>query len=187
MTFLPEGTKIPQGKSLYMKFSEPENRFRVLGESIVGYELWVNGKPVRKHNESEFTKDELENADINKFTNKKKEPAYFWAFPVYNYQTKQVEILEVTQITVMRGIEDYYFDKDYADPIEYDLIVVRDDSGDKTQYRVKAKPPVAIDPGIKQLYKDMHINLNALFEGTDPFSSEKQEKGKVNIDDIPDF
>lgn len=109
-TFLPEGTSIPTGQSNYMKLSEPENKFRVLGSAITGFELWVKGKPIRNKSKDAFTPEQLENADINKFTGKKKIPQYFWAFPVYNYQTKNIEILELTQVTIMRGIDDYLKD-----------------------------------------------------------------------------
>ncbi len=169
-SFLPEGTTIPKGESKYMRFEQPENRFRVLSSAIVGYELWVEGKPQRRKTAEEFTSEQLLKADINRFTNKKKTPQYFWAFVVFNYQTQNIEILEVTQVTVMRGIEDYLNDTDYGDPKGYDLIVVRDDSGERVEYRVKAKPPVKTDLAVLKAYEDMTINLNALFEGTDPFA-----------------
>jgi len=173
MSFLPEGEQIPASNGKYTKFVEGENRFRVLSSAITGWELWVEGKPVRRKDKSEFTTDQLAKADINKFTGMKKVPQYFWAFLIWNYQTEQVEILEVPQVTIMRGIEDYLKDADYGnDPKEYDLIVIRDESGEKVEYRVKAKPPKAMDEGIKEFAKDMKINLNALYKGEDPFATE---------------
>lgn len=174
--FLPEGTSIPKGQSNYMKLSEPENKFRVMGSAVTGFELWVKGKPVRNKTKEEFTPEQLANADINKFTGKKKIPQYFWAFPVFNYQTKNIEILEVTQVTVMRGIDDYLKDEDYGDPKKYDLNVIRDDSAERVEYRVKAKPPKAIPNEIKEAYNSMTINLLALFKGENPF------EGKEDID-----
>jgi len=87
--FLPDGETIPKGESNYMKFSEPENRFRALDSAITGYELWVSGKPVRRKT-NEFSSEEMDRADVNKFTGKKKTPQYFWAFPVFNYQTNKI-------------------------------------------------------------------------------------------------
>jgi len=173
--FLPEGTSIPAGQSNYMKLSEPENKFRVLGSAITGFELWVKGKPVRNKSKDQFTPEQLENADMNKFTGKKKVPQYFWAFPVYNYQTKNIEILELTQVTVMRGIDDYLKDEDYGDPKKYDLNVIRDEATDRVEYRVKAKPPKAISKEIEDLYSTMSINLKALYKGEDPFKKELNE------------
>jgi len=169
MAFLPKGTEIPV--SNYFKFTEEENRFRVLGSAIVGFELWVQGKPVRRKSLAEFTSEQLDNADINTYNKKKKTPQYFWAFPVYNYKEKKIGIQEVTQVTIMRGIEDYLKDEDYGkEPQKYDLIVIRDDTGERTKYRVKAKPPKEIDEGIAILFEDMHIDMNKLYSGGDPFS-----------------
>lgn len=186
MSFLPEGTTIPVSEGKYMRFSEPENRFRVLDSAITGYLLWVGGKPLRRKDKSEFTINELANADIDKFKGTKRVPQYFWAFPVWNYQTEQVEILEVKQLTVMKGIDDYLNDPDYGkDPKEYDLIVIKDDSKDKVEYRVKAKPPKPMDEGIKKFYQDMHINLNALYDGDDPFAGDKEfELTDEQLDEI---
>src|SRR4051812_1123881 len=110
--FLPEGETIPQGASNYMKLSEPENKFRVLDSAITGYELWVSGKPKRFKSVNDFTEADLVNADINKFTGNRKTPQYFWAFPVFDYKNEKIAILEVTQVSVMRGIEDYLNDPD---------------------------------------------------------------------------
>ena len=173
--FLPkDAPEIPASESLYMKFAEKENRFRVMGSAIVGFELWVGGKPKRKKFANEFSTEDLDNADTNRFTNKKKTPQYFWAFPVFNYQTERIEILEVTQVTIMRGIDDYLEDEDYGkDPKKYDLVVTRDESGDRVEYRIKAKPPKEMDEGIVQMYKDTDIDLEALYRGDNPF--EKKE------------
>lgn len=183
MTFLPKNYTIPTGESHYFKFVEGENRFRILSNAIVGFELWVEGKPLRKKEKDQFTPEELAKADINKFTGKKKLPQAFWAFPVYNYQTQQIEILEIVQVTIMRGMKDYLQDEDYGEnPQKYDFIVVRDESGDKTEYRVKAKPPKKLDEGIVELYKEIDINLEALYEGKDPF----KEIEEVTAEDVPE-
>jgi len=183
MSFLPDGEVIPAGASNYMKFTDPENRFRVLDSAITGYELWVEGKPIRNKRKEDFTLEQLSNADINKFTGKRRLPQYFWAFPVYNYKSEKIEILEVTQMGVMNGIKDYLEDPDYGDPKEYDLIAIRDDEQDPVKYRVKAKPPKELDPEISKQYRNMNINLAALYKGDDPFKGDEVE---VNVDDIPE-
>ena len=181
MSFLPTDYSIPAKDSSYMKFIEGKNQFRVLDSAIVGFELWVGGKPVRRKGANEFTSNQLANADTNTFTGKKKTPQYFWAFPVFNYQTEKVEILEVRQVTIMRGMEDYLRDDDYGkDPKKYDFVVVRDEAGEKVEYRVNVKPPKELDEGILKLYKDLNINLNALFTGADPFAGEKLDVDEID-------
>lgn len=176
-TFLPEGEEIPQGVGRYMKFDEGDNQFRILSSAVTGWGLWIDGKPIRKMGRNaEFSKEDLENADINKFTGKRKTPQYFWAFPVWNYKTEQVEILEVTQKGVLNGIQDYLNDSDYgAQPWKYDLIVVRDESNDRVDYRVKAKPPKDMPVEASEAFSNTTIDLNALFTGDNPFASTEQQ------------
>jgi hypothetical protein len=40
-------------------------------------------------------------------------------------------------------------------------------------------PKEKLDPGITQLYKDMNINLEALFTGDDPFAPAKVSKDEL--------
>lgn len=176
MTFLPDGIEIPQKNDGYLKFELGDNRFRVLDSAIVGFKLWVQGKPRRTKTADQFTPEELRTADINKFTGKRKTPEYFWAFPVWNYKVNKVQILEVTQVTIMRAMEGYLADEDYGkDPTQYDFIIAQNKgANDKVEYSVRAKPPKPLDEGIEATYKEMKINLDALYAGGDPFSSEPE-------------
>ena len=170
-SFLPDGYQIPEPTTGYMKYKRGENKFRILDSAIVGHELWVEGKPLRKRKKDEFTPDELAKADTNKYTGKQRVPTAFWAFPVYNYEAKQVQILEVTQVTIMRGIESYLSDEDYGkDPKKYDLVVVQYEAETgKIEYSVKPKPPKEMEEGIFQYYSDLGIKIEVMFEGGDPF------------------
>ena len=69
--FLPKGYKIPEATTGYLKYKIGENKFRILDSAIVGYELWVEGNPIRNKKKDEFTPEELSNADTNKFTGNK--------------------------------------------------------------------------------------------------------------------
>lgn len=184
--FLPDGTKIPDAPSHYLKFKSGDNKIRVIGSAITGNELWVEGKPVRKRANELFTKEELANADVNKFTGKKRAPVYFWAFPVYDYASEDVKILEITQRSVLEGIQGYLDDEDYgSDPKKYDLVIKKDDETDPVSYTVRAKPPKALDKGVSEYCKDIvaNINMDALYEGDDPFSTDFTAKEKAEIDE----
>ncbi len=179
--FLPEGHTVPDlGTSGYMKFKDGDNKIRVLGSAIVGYELWVEGKPLRRKVKN-FSVGELEKADINKFTGKQKEPTYFWAFPVWNYQEGKVQILEITQASVINGIENYLSDDDWGSPFEYDLVIVRE-SEPKVSYSVKAKPHKKLDEAIMKEYQKLSIDVSRLYEGENPFNAGEH----VSPDEIPE-
>lgn len=169
--FLPQGTEIPKGKGEnYMKFSGSENRFRILGKALVGWELWINNKPVRNTDKG-FTLEQIDGADINKYTGLPRTPQNFWAFPVYNYQEKKVQILEITQTTIMRGIEGCMTDPDYGkDVTQYDFVVVKTGKDRDVEYTVRPKPPKLVSEDILDAYEKVTIDLEAMLRGEDPFA-----------------
>ncbi len=185
--FIPEDTEIPKPKSNYMTFQPEENRVRILSTSIIGYKLWTGGKPIRKVTEDEFTVEELAQADINKFTGEKRSPQYFWAFIVYNYATKGVEILEITQTTIMKPIKAILRDEDFGRDIKkYDLVVVQDAEQDPVVYSVRPKPPKPLDKGIQAYCDELvpKIDLHKLYKGEDPFADQQQKEEEEF--DVPD-
>src|SRR5687768_4275026 len=96
--FLPEGYKTPEIKSNYMEFEEGQNAIRILSSAIVGYEWWVDveeggRKPIRVR-----TADEVP-TEVKNATDREDKAKHFWAFTVFNYKTKSIQILELKQQT----------------------------------------------------------------------------------------
>lgn len=173
--FLPEGYKPPESKSGYMKFTDGENRFRVLGSAITGYECWIDTadggrKPLRFKMDQKFTEADLKGSKLE-------DVKHFWAFPVWNYATESVQILEITQVTIQKAIRALVNNPKWGLPQEYDLVVTR--TGDKllTEYNVTPNPKEVLPDHIKALHKDTYINLDALFSGNNPF-----EEANENVD-----
>lgn len=168
MSFLPENYDIPDSSGGYMKFKEGENRFRVLASPIVGWEYWVSDadgkrKPLRKRMNNPFTTAEVEDPE---------EIKHFWAMPVYNYADKQIVILEITQKGIQKKIKAYANDEDWGSPIGYDLVVTKSGEGLNTEYEVIAKPAKPVEKEITEAFMDMQINLEALYDGADPFAKQ---------------
>jgi len=155
--------EIPAGSGNYMKLNKPEQTFRILDDPIMGTIGWLNKKPTRKPIGEAMSVTEVDDPS---------EIKYFWAMPVYNYDEKQIQILEVTQKTILKAIQSYAKDEDYGDPKGYDIKVIGTGEGLERRYQVTPKPPKKIDEAITQLYKDMNIKLDALFDGGDPFKGE---------------
>jgi hypothetical protein len=170
--FLPEGYEVPVSSN-YMKLQQGENRFRVLDSAIIGQEFWIETKdgrkPVRKHKDEAISPNEL-GADAT--------IKHFWAFPVYNVNAKKVQILELTQKSIMNAVNNLVKSEDWGNPKEYDIIVTKEGEGMQTEYHVVPTPKKKLDAGIVQLYKDMNIDINQLFDGDDPFKT-----GIKTIDD----
>lgn len=185
MNFLPKGYKAPETGN-YMKLQQGKNKFRILSEAIVGTEIWEedsdgNKKPVRFRPDDSIPVDKYDTGDAR----------HFWAFVVYNRNADKIQILEITQKTIQRALKALAEDEDWGNPQNYDITITRKGEGMDTEYTVMPGQKSEISDEIKKEYKEADINLEALFDGEDPFASSKSEvvTGKdeedVDIDDIP--
>lgn len=158
--FLPSNYEVPQSEGNYMKLKQGSNTLRVLSSAIVGYEYWnKESKPIRSR--VPFT----ETPDDAKLDNGQFKPKHFWAFLVYNYDAKKVQILEVTQSTIQSAIEALVKNPKWGTPLKYDICITREGEKLDTEYAVVPEPhsdaPVLNIPP---------VNLEALFSGADPFA-----------------
>lgn len=158
--FLPKNYEVPSSEGNYMKLKIGENRFRVLSSAIIGYEYWTkDNKPVRSRTLWEEVPEDARLDDGNF------RPKHFWAFLVYNYEAKKVQILEITQKTIMAAMQAYVKNPKWGDPKTYDFSITGEGEGMNREYATIAEPhsdsPVANPP---------HIDLTVLYEGGDPFA-----------------
>lgn len=161
--FPEEDYKLPE-TSNYMKFIEGENPFRVLSSAIVGYEYFnKDNKPIRSKEAFEITPSDIKKDGTVK---------HFWAFVVWNYNSKKIQILELTQKGIMKTIQAYIKNPKWGNPRGYDFIVSKTGSGLDTEYATSVNPKDEINAEIVEKYNAMNVNLEALYEGADPFASE---------------
>lgn len=181
MSFLQKGYQIPKQESGYMKLEEGDNTFRVLSSAITGWEWWIDDPKNKEKRKPLRVKDQAEIPD----NALRADPKHFWAFAVWNVEEERVQILELTQRTIMTAIERLVRNEKWGDPKEYDITVFR--SGKElndTNYTVTPNPKEKLDPGIVKMYKDMKIDLEALYRGDDPFASRAGEE--VSADEVPE-
>ena len=179
--FLPPDYEVPSSRENYMRFEEGDNKFRILCSPIIGWEAWVSDeqggrKPIRQPMDKPFSVDQVDAPEDIK---------HFWAMVVYNYNLKKIQILEITQKGIQKSIKALARDEDWGTPLNYDLVVVREGKDKSTTYSLNPKPAKKIDPGIARLYKNMQIDLYALYEGKDPFAN-KEENISVDPKDVPE-
>lgn len=163
-TFLPTDYKVPTSSN-YLKLSEGEHTFRVLSSAIVGYEYFnTENKPVRSREAFEEVPQDLkEGGRINPF----------WAFVIYNYDEKRIQILEITQKTIMLPMKALVDNKKWGNPKLYDITITRKGTGmQDTEYAVMPNPHTEIAPDIASAFMAKKVNLDALFTGQDPFSND---------------
>lgn len=174
--FLPDGYKIPEQPSKYLKFEDGENKIRILSPALLGWEYWIDDpeekgkrKPIRVRTEDELPED------IKKLTGRER-AKHFWAFTVWNYQMETVQILEITQVTIMRLIEGLYKSRSWGDVKKYDIIINRTKTGSKdrdVEYSIVPEPKKELSKEIKDKVSAMPVILEALFENGDPFALEE--------------
>ncbi|MFA6314946.1 MAG: hypothetical protein WC648_01070 [Candidatus Paceibacterota bacterium] len=162
--FLPVDYKIPE-TSNYMKFQDGDNAFRILSSAITGSEYFkADNKPVRSKEPFDTIPDDIKKGGAVKT---------FWAFLVWNYEAKRIQILELTQKGIMKTIQSYTKNPKWGNPKEYDFIVTRTGSGMDTEYAITVNPKFPLDEVVTAQYEKMSVDLNALYEGLDPFSVDK--------------
>lgn len=183
--FLSDDYKVPS-TSRYMKFQAGENRFRILGSfsdhtAIMGMEYWKTTpeggrKPVRVIMGTQVPITELEEKEDGELDM----PKHFWALPVYNYQEGIIQILEITQKTIMNAIKDLSRNKKWGNPLDYDITVTKTGEKFETKYTVMPDPKEPISDAVKEAKKNTKIDIQALFSGEDPWSTEE----KVDVDEV---
>lgn len=171
-SFLPDGYEVPkQSGGAYMKLKQGANKFRILSAPIIGWEYWTQErKPVRaKERWSTIPVD----ADIS--GERGWNPKHFWAFVVWNFEDKQVQILQLTQSTILSALQELVQSEEWGDPRHYSITINRKGEKLDTEYSVVPSPAKETPPDILKQYQDKKINLNALYEGKNPFEAEERD------------
>lgn len=172
--FLPEGyDKIPSS-SRYMKLQDGKNTFRVLTSAVTGWVYWNTGnKPVR-------LKDRPSGRPLDMRADEDETVKHFWAFAVWNYTEKMVQVLEITQKQIMTGLKALVDDDNWGDPKNYDITITRSGSGFDTEYITQGVPPKPMDPKIAEEFARNPVNLTAIFNGGDPFAGKPATEEAVD-------
>lgn len=178
--FLPNGYDVPNNEGKYMKLENGENRFRILCSPILGYEWWVNENgDIRQKDEKSEKGDKPVRIKMDGTMPADAGEVYkhFWIMVVWNYKSEKVQILQINQATIQRPLRALAKDEDWGSPVGiegYDILITRTGEKLTTEYSVIAKPKKKLDEGIMKMYEDMNIDLNAIYEGKDPFKTSEE-------------
>jgi len=161
MQFLPQDYEAPRSGGSYMKIQQGENKIRILTQPILGWEEWnKEKKPVRYRFDQK----------PDKALDSKNPPRHFWAFVVWNYQEEQIQILEVTQAGIRKGIECLTKDADWGAPFFYDIKIFKEGEEMKTKYTVNPLPHKPVASHIIDAFHEKPCKLDAMFDNDDPFA-----------------
>lgn len=155
------------GARRYIKLESGENKIRLLSDPITGYIGWIEEdgkrKPVR-------SKDKPEGDNLAIFEEGVKP---FIATVAWDYRDNQLKVFETDKATIIKGIKSLAEDEDYGDPQGYDLKIKKEGEDKMTRYTVLAAPCKPISKEIKEAFESTTVNLNALYDGGDPFAVEE--------------
>lgn len=161
MSFLPDNYETPRSPSPYMKLQDGENKIRILSAPILGWEDWKDNKPIR-----------FRMADKPALPVDMKKPIrHFWAFIVWSYAEQQVKILQLTQKRVQEAIKNLSKDEEWGSPYTYDIKITRTGKNLECEYGVNPIPHKPVSDAIKKAFFERRCNLDALFDGLDPFDA----------------
>lgn len=175
---IPKGTEIPKSSGQFAKFQDGKNRFRFLSDFVVGWEGWKDKKPFR--HEGQVCRITSDQVDLNQ--NGRPNINYFWAAAVWNYNEKRVQVLEITQKTIMEVLKNLEESTDWGDLKTYDVEITRTKTGDKTNYTTVGIPHKVLPTEVVKEYEESKIDLRKLFSGEYPMETPSKE---VNPDEIP--
>ena len=175
---IPKDIKIPRS-SQFGKLKDGVNKFRVLSDIIFGWEGWKDNKPFR--HEGEVCKIKPEQVDLNQ--NGKPNINYFWAMVVWNYQDKAIQVLELTQKTIMTPLYDLEQHEDWGDLKNYDVQIKKEKVGDKTTYTTLGIPPKPISKEINDAFEATEVKLEKIFENEYPMPTDDGDE--IDKEDNP--
>ena len=143
-------------------------KVRIIGQHIEGWLYWTADNHPRRLRERPATMPDDIRVSVE--SEQPEQVRNFWAIPIYNHAIGAVQIWEVTQVTIMRQLYNLAT-SEWGDPTAYDLRVERSDAGRRTTYAVTAMPPGPLSAQAKAIVAAAPVNLQALFDGADPFAS----------------
>jgi hypothetical protein len=161
--FFPvEDYKVPSTNDYLNKFAQGETTFRILSSAVIGYVYFnTENKPIRQKEPFENTP-----SDIKKDGSVK----HFWACVVWNYNEERIQILEITQKSIMGPMKALIDNPKWGNPKNYDITITRKGTTmNDTEYAVMPNPQSPVEEKILKAYESKPVNLEALYKGDDPF------------------
>jgi hypothetical protein len=156
-TFLQDGYEPKKTTGNYFRYEDGENEIRILSSAITFWEYFnQDNKPVRSKEEFEEVPTDIKQGG------KIKEA---WAFVIYNVKLEKIQIMEVTQRTIMSQILALIKNPKWGDVKTFNLSITKTGKSLETSYSVVPNPKT--DAPV--IYEN-DINLEALLTNGDPFA-----------------
>ena len=177
--FFDQGHEIPDKRNQFMKFVQGKNRVRFIGNPVSGFVFFgktkrddgtESVKPYRRReSEGEFSLEEMINRDMRMKPDGEIEgQKYFVMGLVYNHQKEKLQVLEITQKSILKALKSYVESEEYGHPSGYDLTIEKKGDGLNTEYTVVVSPPKPLSSEIENLIGETSCDLQKIFDGEYP-------------------
>lgn len=162
-------------------------RFALLDDNpLEFYEVWGDAtdggvKPFRFSNDP--TPDDIEaelGSDYTRRLNRDgtapEAVKFAIAVPVYNHDTSKVQILQLSQKSIIRELDSISQMEDYSNLLEWDFVLGKEGNGLNTEYSLRAVPRKKnTEPTVQEAWKEVQaggFDISRLLSGTNPFKEE---------------
>lgn len=163
INFLPDGFEELKMDKSYINISklpEGEHKMRIVMRPIAGWVDWKDKKPFRyRPNEKPSSSFDLE-----------KPIKPFWACYVWDYSKEALFIMEIVQMSLLKGLTNLGKDPDWGDFTTYDIKIKKEGNGQTSKYFINPVPHKKMSDKIKQALADRPVCLEALYAGKDPWT-----------------
>jgi len=168
------GYQLPAAPSKYLRLNDGKTKFRILSPAIYGCEFWVTLEDgTRKPRRFRTASEAVNSPELNLEEGLKD----FWVMVVWEYETHSIKVLELTQKSIQKQILEVLNNEDWGrDLSQYDLTITKTGAALTTRYSVLPSNKLPITPEMKQQLENTFVNLEALYDGLDPFSKEDAAK-----------
>lgn len=154
-SFLPADYSIPEQAGPFMKLEDGQNRFRILGSPALGWIWWEDTPEGRKSHRVPYGSAE---------NRPNQEAKHFWLIPVWNYNLKAVQMLEIAQKTLQEQILTFINDQAWGNPRGYDLAILKSGRDLSTKYQVMPQPHRQLPDQILAEISGLQLDPNAVFD-----------------------
>lgn len=167
---LPSNTSGGLGGGDFFKPVAGANKIAILDDAVDGYEYWkedntnVRSKEMFKETPGIKVRS-VKNEKTGEIEEKEDKQKYFWAVPVYNFNTKAVEVFQITQKGIRDTLANLQSNEDWGDPTgKYTVTINKSGEGLLTKYEITPNPTKegALDK-IMEDYKANPVDVEAIF------------------------
>lgn len=165
---------VSAGSSSYLKLADGKNKVRAISKPITGWIVWEEDPDdadsrIPRRSKIEDGEPEAPSKDP------KDKPKKFMTLTVFDYESNEIKIWEITQQSIIKGIKALSSNPDWGTPLGYDLNIEKKGEGKKTRYTVTPSPKKALTKDQIKAANEKPCYLDALYEGEDPFDVEDKE------------